>query len=293
MEPDARYTLVGLAVIILAAVILGAVFWLSRAGEGENADYYTIYFKNQSLSGLQVDSNVTMKGIQVGSVKSLKILPTDIERVRVVIRVQATTPVKTDTKAIIQRNLLTGLAFIDLADSTQGAPPLTDFPPSEDFPVIPEGESGFQQIQSAVPSLVETINLVVARMAVFFSVDNETAVEHILSNLKIFSDRLADKEIDIGGSVEEIRKLAIELRTLAVNLNAQLGGLAESYSFLARNVANQSTETAQSLQTLSGKLSTAAEGFENPRSILWGPPAEALGPGEGGPVATMAGPEGK
>jgi phospholipid/cholesterol/gamma-HCH transport system substrate-binding protein len=68
MEPQARYTLVGILVISLVALMVATMIWLTRNGEGRGDRYYTIYFEHQSLEGVATRSEVQMRGIKVGSV---------------------------------------------------------------------------------------------------------------------------------------------------------------------------------------------------------------------------------
>ena len=68
MEPEAKYTLVGGSVLVLLAMLVGAVAWLASASRGTDAHRYKIYFTRQSLEGLQVRSDVRMRGIRVGAV---------------------------------------------------------------------------------------------------------------------------------------------------------------------------------------------------------------------------------
>lgn len=48
MEPEAKYTLVGIVVLVLLALLPGALIWLRSTGEGANAREYKIYFERQS-----------------------------------------------------------------------------------------------------------------------------------------------------------------------------------------------------------------------------------------------------
>ena len=51
MEPEARYTLVGAAVLALIAMLVTAFVWLSYAGSSEY-HFYTIHFVQQTLQGV-------------------------------------------------------------------------------------------------------------------------------------------------------------------------------------------------------------------------------------------------
>src|SRR5918999_2054434 len=132
MEPEARYTAIGAVLLLLLLALAASTVWLTRSGTRADARHYTIYFERQSLQGLQVGSSVAMRGIQVGRVVRYSISRDNINRVRVTIRVEGKIPVSSNTVAVVERKLLTGLARIDL--ETPGVPgvELTEVAPGED-----------------------------------------------------------------------------------------------------------------------------------------------------------------
>ncbi|MDB4955826.1 MAG: hypothetical protein JWO36_3395, partial [Myxococcales bacterium] len=114
---------IGLFVVIagaLAALVLvvfgGLRFWQHR-------NHYVIVF-NESISGLQSGAEVTFNGIQVGNVDKVSIATDDLDKVRVEIDVDEDTPVRPDTKALLQMAGLTGQKTIDLVGGTISAPRL-------------------------------------------------------------------------------------------------------------------------------------------------------------------------
>ena len=141
MEPEARYTLVGTSVLILLALLTAAVVWLVASGQGKDVQTYKIYFAKQSLEGLQNRSDVKMRGIRVGTVTHISFSTRRQGTVEVVVAVAPTTPVRESTQAVVDRNLITGLATIRLVNLTEDSPPLNGPPPGEDEAVIAEGAS--------------------------------------------------------------------------------------------------------------------------------------------------------
>lgn len=282
MEPKARYILVGSAVLVLAALIITSVIWLSRYKNEGLVSPYTIYFKKFSLSGLQIDSNVTMRGIKVGSVKDLSFSSKDIELVKVTIRVDNDTPVKTDTRAVINRNLLTGLASIDLIGSSQGALFLVEAPQGEDYPVIPEGESSLEKIQSTLPETIDKINYLLERGGAFFSPENEQAVSAILLDLRTITARVASGEDRLARTAEEVIKLAAQLRQVAENFNQRGDDVARSIQATADVVSRELARLTSELGTAARSLAATAQRFEDPKTLLLGPDRGELGPAEEG-----------
>ncbi len=310
MESKANYALVGVVVIVLTVALVSGVLWVSSRGAGSEQNNYTIYFKDQTLDGLQVDSNVTMKGIKVGNVNNFQISKRNIEVVRVDIRLNADTPVKRDTRAVIRRNLLTGLAYIDLIGSSQPSPLLTATGDGEDYPVIPEGVSELSAITDSVPNLLEKGSVLIDNVLVFFSKENQKSIEDTLAGAARFTQTLAKNDKEIDALISNFSKLATDHRTASASITkategnklpeladefrttlAAIRDAAEKFDKNFGQVANSLRDTASALAKEIGKLSLeltrAAENFsaslerlDEPRSILLGPPQSELGPGE-------------
>ena len=157
MEPETRYTVIGAVVLALIGAAVAGYLWLSSSGRASDFRFYTVYFERQSLSGLQVGGNVNMRGITVGRVEAYSLSRDNINRVKVDVRVQRDTPVRENTKAAVSRNVLTGIAHINL-DTPDGAGPGTDqnVPDGERFPVIAEGTSNLDQIADSLSQLSQT-----------------------------------------------------------------------------------------------------------------------------------------
>ena len=211
MDKDPKYFIIGLAFIFLLLGLAAFLLWTSSYRKGADRTLYGIYFKDHSLSGLQVDGLVTMRGIKVGSVKEVAFHPEDVERVLVEILIEAETPVKTDTRAVVNRNLLTGLASIDLVDSTQSAPYLRDTTRAGELPIIPEGKTDLAQLQNTLPEILDEANKVLRQIDKIFSDDNAENISRVLSNMEVFSKELAEHSKDIGEALSAVSSASISL----------------------------------------------------------------------------------
>ncbi len=306
MESSAKYALVGVGILVLTSMLIFSLLWLLGKTETVDERLYTIYFREQSLDGLQVDSQVNMKGIKVGSVATFSIAQRDIERVKVTIRVHDKTPIKTDTKAIIKRNLLTGLAMIELAESSQQAQSLSRIPAGEDYPVIPEGKSQFENIAGSLPGVIDNLAELTERANTLLSDENQAAVTKIVANLESVTSALAGQKNKIEKIVDNANAISTEMRKILEGLNGDQPGMfgeelaaaakagreaiesinAESKNFtialqtLAQALRLQLFEISKNIDKTSTALTSTLEKFENPSRVLAGPPGEALGPGE-------------
>ncbi len=218
MEPEARYKLVGAVVLALLAAAALMSVWLSSAGIASEFRFYTIHFEHQSLEGLQVGGDVNMQGIKVGRVDAFSIERGNINRVNVRVRVARSTPVSTNTRAVVARNLLTGIARVNLETSGTPGPELQTIPDNESYPVIAEGTSDLDQIARTANSLVITAD----------------------SSLKKINELLDDN------NRKAFTQLLVGVRDLAVGMNKRL----ETFD----RTADALTGTAQALTSAAGSF---------------------------------------
>jgi phospholipid/cholesterol/gamma-HCH transport system substrate-binding protein len=298
MESEAKYTLVGATVLALTAFVVFSALWFTRKDISDEGKYYTIYFHEQDLSGLAESSVVTMRGINVGKVTSIRISKRNIEHVRVNIVVRPETPVKTDAEAIIKRNLLTGLASIDLVNGTNDAPLLIDVGPDEKYPVIAEGKSELERIASSMPDLLAKVESSVSRINALLSEENIKSTSETLDNIRRISSSIADSDQDIRRMIKRSADLADHadkrLDNISVSLTDSVDRISRALEDFGRQgasttksvqasaavIAQQIAELSQKIADAANNISATALQYQDPRSIITGPSKSALGPGE-------------
>jgi phospholipid/cholesterol/gamma-HCH transport system substrate-binding protein len=311
MEPEAKYTLVGTAVLVLLALVVAAAVWLKSTGGQRDDAPYKIYFAHQSLEGLQIRGDVKMQGIKVGSVTGFRISSRRPGSVEVLIRVDGTTPVRQATSASIERHLVTGIASIRLVNTSEGSPFLSEAPPDEPDPVIAEGDSEYQFTQS-MAQMAQRADETMQRINLVLSDENQTALRQILITLHRISanvdrsmpeldralvavrrgaDQVGSTSIEIAG---DARKLAARYDALGEESTTTMKELALAVRQVRADVARLASQmdgvltnsnidfrvTAQELRATADALGVAARRFSEPSRILFGPAKGSLGPGE-------------
>lgn len=301
MEPDAKYALVGATVMLLAAAIVLSMLWLSGGAGKKELSRYTIYFKRHSLSGLQVDSQVTMRGINVGAVQDFQISANDIEKVRVLIKVNADTPIKHDTSAVISRNLVTGIASIDLTGSTSKSEKLDLAPAGEDYPIIKEGATELGALASSLPGAINDAGEILAVGKTAISPENAEKLTKIIDNLEQFSnflstveapskeliDNLAQISSDIANITEGNKSVFSGFKTTLDNVKSASGNFNEQSKNVLSSLESgidrvtlDIDKVAKEISKAARSVSVAMESFEDPSNLLTGPGDADLGPGE-------------
>lgn len=312
MESEARYIRVGIATLVLLALLVAGLFWLGgRSGE-KAQERYIVYFSQQSLEGLQINSDVRMQGIKVGKVVDYAILPGEAHKVRVLLQVDARTPVMDGVKAVVSRHLVTGLAAIDLENPPQAGQPLTRIPPGEKYPVIPEGVSQFAKVTDTLEGLSKSGKEALDSFNALLSEHNQQAIATSLDNLSSATAELKRTMPDIRAAVVSVQAAADQVNGFGADARASLQSttgrldavldqasttLSSTRASLDRMEAEMSTlssqvkvtadlagqdvqSTAQSLREAGDAVKDGGRALSDPARILFGPNPASLGPGE-------------
>jgi phospholipid/cholesterol/gamma-HCH transport system substrate-binding protein len=114
METRAHHVLIGAFTIGVFLLALGFVLWMSKSGADRRYNEYEIVF-TEAVTGLSVGGLVQYNGIKVGEVSALRLAPDDPRKVIARVRLDASAPVRQDTRAKLGLQGVTGLAFIQLS----------------------------------------------------------------------------------------------------------------------------------------------------------------------------------
>jgi phospholipid/cholesterol/gamma-HCH transport system substrate-binding protein len=215
METKANYVLIGAFTL---AVIAGAflfVLWFTGASKTAVHKTYKIIFTG-SVSGLTRGSYVLFNGLNVGAVTSIDFLEKDPSRVAALIDIAGRTPVKTDTKARLELQGLTGVAAIALTGGAEDAPALE---PGADGspPVINADRSDFQNLLENVQRLSAKADDLLGKANKLID-DNSASITDTLKNADTFSKALADNSNGVGGALKGLADLGDKIGPLANKL---------------------------------------------------------------------------
>lgn len=312
METEGRYVLVGTLVLAVLALMTVSIIWLAGAADRIAYQTYSLYFKQQSLDGLAVGSPVKMRGIKVGVVDSYRFASGGDEAVSVTARIDEGVPVHEGAEAYIKRNLVTGIGSIEIDNGPSDSPLLSKAPPGERYPVIAEGRSDIDKVTTAFSRLAVNGAQVLEKMNALLSEENQRAITQTLANLNELSSHLAANKASLDAAVQGIRDASDEFRFAGASISqaatraegsiVSVGNNAEAVlkeaavalqsfqreaSLISRQIQQLSetgtlelTNVSRDVRTSADTLTTAGQRLANPRTILFGPATQQLGPGE-------------
>ncbi|MBT2188565.1 MlaD family protein [Sphingobium nicotianae] len=271
METRSNNVFVGVVVLILVAVTIGAAFWFSRIGEGSKREY-DIFFK-QAVNGLAKGSAVTYSGVPSGQVKLVELWPKDPEFVRVRIVVDRSTPVLQGTTATIDGGGFTGVSTIQLDGAVRGAPQIvcpdnnSEAVCPEGVPVIPTKPGALGQLLTSAPMLLQRLTTLTERLTEALDDKNLKHIAGILANVDKLSGDLAARGPDLAQTIVQARltlesaaKAGDALAAAANNANELVNSEGKPLIGDLRATIRSAKTTLDSLDTT---LKDAKPGVEN------------------------------
>jgi phospholipid/cholesterol/gamma-HCH transport system substrate-binding protein len=235
MEAEARYTWVGAGVLALLAALVVALVWLKNVGGKGEFNYYVAHFEHQSLEGLDIGADVTLRGIKVGRVVDYELAGGKFNRVRVRVRVDARAPLRTNTVAVVSRNFVTGIAAIALVTREPPGPPLEEVPDGESYPVIAEGRSEMDEISGRVSQLGEMASVTLTSVNQLLSAENRDDTMAAIRNLRDLSAGLNQRLGALDRTLERVGTAAGNVGIAA----RQLGQSGERTAGVAERIGER------------------------------------------------------
>lgn len=316
MENKAHALAAGIFVALLTVLVLGLASWLTR--DTGVRDSYEITTR-ESVTGLQAQAPVRLRGVDVGKVSSVGFDPKVQGNVLVRLQIDRDAPLTTDTFATLSYQGVTGLAFIQLSDNNKKAPRLE--PDDDNPPRIPLKPGLLTELEEKGTVILDKVTEVAGRVNTLLGDENQkriaTALESVgrtadaTNQLVQHLDQTVSKRVDpaladagtalrsVQHTAANLDKTVDEFGTVARRINAPDGPLdrmgegVDSLSAAAdqfgratlpriNRVADEATRTVKSLNRAVNELT------DNPQALVYGQGRPVPGPGEPGFAAPGA-----
>jgi phospholipid/cholesterol/gamma-HCH transport system substrate-binding protein len=283
--------MVGLFVSLGLILGVSAIIWIGATKYFEKGKYYVTYF-DESVQGLQLDSNVKYRGVEVGRVMQIAVAP-DNRLISVVMKINLKDNLPKNALSQLKTAGITGLVFVELdrrkADEPDQSPKLT-FP--AEYPVIPSRPSEIAKILAGVNEVVTKFNQMDTR-GIFDQLKSTAAeieiffkgpkMDTILSNIEITSanlknisgrmDKLTSKET-LDQILTEARDALKGTRLLMASLETELKGMnlrdtmgkMQSITTEVRSTSENLRQASETLDSFMGRIK------DRPSDLLFGKP---------------------
>ncbi|PLY04177.1 MAG: hypothetical protein C0625_17065 [Arcobacter sp.] len=312
MENKARYTIVGLFVLVFTIAMVAFILWLARYDANEiNAKEFRLYSKS-SIAGLNKNSIVEYKGLDIGTVNSIEIDPKNLEQIEIILKITKPNIIKTNSYAIIQSQGVTGNKTIEIEGGTQEAKLLE--PKKGSFSIIPLKKSFLDKLTSSAGNISSQIETVLKRFEILLSDKNIENIDQILINTNSSTKNLEETMLKVNDIVgnslvktlknidsmtnsidvvvkEDITKTIKKIDTLSQNFNFLSEDIHTIITSDVKNLIKDLRKTVNSTQNIDKvldelentlqKIDTTVEDFsQNGGDMIFKTRKVNYGPGE-------------
>jgi phospholipid/cholesterol/gamma-HCH transport system substrate-binding protein len=255
METRAHYVAVGTFVLAVIFLTFVAVLWLGRAEFGQQAKRYYIFFSG-SVAGLNKGSPVQYNGIPVGRVVDIRVDPTNLEQIQVMVEIDTSiVDIKSDARAFLDANILNGIATIQIRGGTREASALVP-EVGHKYPVIKAGRSELEEVKASLPELLADLKAAAHGINALLDEQNRQAVAETLRNVQAITGALVQPSTQVNHVVDNANKALVELNSFLENVDhsyTDKGGLKDQLSQTladASRLAKNLNESGKQLQLM-------------------------------------------
>jgi len=292
MESRINYIIVGAFVIFISIGLAGFVFWLEKFGSQDDFRYYRTYMK-ESVSGLSLDASVKYRGVDVGTVKSIRINPENSEEVELLLRVKKETPVKEDMVVILKFYGFTGLAFVEIGGGSKISPLLKSL--NGEIPIIKSAPSIYTKINESLPDIAQNLSRALGKIEILLNEDNLTNIRESIENIKDISwdikkykkdiDTLVKNGVVMEGKViaafDKVADVADDVKHLTSEIEKSLHRGDYNIREISSPTFEQASDLLDELKALVIEIEEMVITLErNPRDFFLKQTAPRFGPGE-------------
>ena len=308
MDDKANATVVGAFVLVLGALMVAGVLWLSAGLGGRQAVNAYEAVIRESVAGLNVDAPVKYLGVDVGKVSRIEIDPHNSQQVRLRFLIERGTPIKRDSVAVLKTQGLTGIAYVELSGGTVESPALLPGPDGV-APIIPFKLSLGARLENVLTNVLGNVDRVSNNLNAVFDADNQAALKSTLADSATLARALAGQRALMTAALADAARTARLTAVAGEQLAPTLARIATSAQAVERmaDVANRASaqagqaaaaaassvqqagsDTLPELARLLAELNLLTASLRrlseqtagSPSSLLVGNPAPRPGPGE-------------
>ena len=215
MEKSSPYVLIGAAVMLFVAAVVGFVIWKLRAGDQTSYAYYVILFSGD-VQGLTPDSPVYYRGLRVGRVHDIALTSrVDVQRstgrerlsekIQVTVAVDSHIDIRERSYAVFEKPFIAGAAFVQIVgrvdvDQIKPKKRLGEKP----YPEIREGASFLQVTSTSAQELLSKAGTTVDRLNELLNPDNIQSVSDSLRSLNTTLAGIAKQDANIQKTLADL-----------------------------------------------------------------------------------------
>jgi len=298
MSPKVSRFKVGVFVLIGLAMAAGSIVWLGAVRYFQAGRTFVTFF-NESVQGLQRDSVVKYRGVEVGRVVGIRVAP-DYKLIEVVMHIQFHGEPEQEIVAQLKTVGITGIVFVELDLKNPGDPDLSPrISFAAEYPIIPSKPSELSRVLSVVDKVtkeLEQINFkgIAQKVEAVLDSSNQLVqdqrLQDIIARVNSSARHLdsilaradqAVKKADLEGLLQKTGQVLQEAKEFVSQAKAELKAMklpatAAKVDSLVEEVGGAGGDLLQDLRSTSENLRRASETLDQLMRRLSDSPSDLL-----------------
>lgn len=261
------------AACLLVSTIVGAI-WYFLSSVSQYATYQVL--TREPVSGLIADAPVEFHGVEVGKVKSVRLI--NPQSVGILLTVDKTAPVTTTTVATITSRGLatrgfTGYVFIALENVGADSRQLT-LRPGERYPTIPATPSKVVTLDTAISQLDNNFQVVTTLLTSLLDKQTIASLQQSAESLQKVTQAMAANTRRLDAIVANTERASHRFEPLMESTH-------QTVSALQSEILPESYKLLSNLDSLSASLTAVTDRINrDPSVLIRGTTPPPPGPGE-------------
>jgi phospholipid/cholesterol/gamma-HCH transport system substrate-binding protein len=260
------------AAFLLVSTVAGAGWYFFSVSQYATYQIYT----RESVSGLIADAPVEFHGVDVGKVKSVRLV--DPHSVSIVLSIDRTAPVTSASVATITSRGLaargfTGYVYISLEDVGGDSRPLTTRP-GEPYPIIPTTSSKAVTLDTAMNQVNKNFQVVTELLESILDKTTVASLKQSADNLQQVTKVLAENTGKLNAIVANTERASHRFEPL-------LESSRDTVTALQTQILPEAHKALSNLDNLSSSVNDVATRINrDPSIVIRGTVPPSPGPGE-------------
>ncbi|RMD92663.1 MAG: MCE family protein [Calditrichaeota bacterium] len=220
MEYKAHEVKAGIVVFVAFVLLFAFIFSITKAGFKKDVKYYTARFSY--TNGIQKGSLVRLGGMLVGRIESVYFPAEDNTQIEVLLKVDASAPVRSNSVAYITSIGLMGDYYVEISTGTSDAPllPSGSRLNSKDVPTFSQMGEPLQRVSTQLEDFLGQLNQLM----------NQENQEHIGNVIASVDTILQNSQTKASSLLGHLSDLTVELKELTNRLDQLMEQNSNSFS---------------------------------------------------------------
>ena len=272
MSAKSSKFLIGLFVVSGTLICAAIIIWVGAARILTKGSLYSVYF-DESVQGLQADSAIKYRGVEIGKVQKIKVAP-DNRLIEVVMKIDIESDLQEKTIATLKTAGITGIVFVELDQLKSGdlanSPKITF---KSSYPVIPSRRSEMSRFVADTGVIMQNIKDIDLK-GISNQLKNTTkAIENFVEGKM---GRVANETIEVLSDAHQlIGQAKNEIAALKLQEKAdQTDTMLKDIDKKSKTITNALQDTSENLRVTSENLQKLSDNLtRNPSDLIFSKPA--------------------